>query len=190
MMQALTKDYKVGGCATLCFQPAAHSDLQVVEQSCCRLLKSECFELLLKTVLAIGNYLNEGSHIGEAQGFHIDTLGTLKSVKAHDRTTVLEVIIKTVKKLMRQGEGIGSKAAGPSLIAATLKEECAQLEEVMNVDIDALNKDVKGLEGRLKEVEMEQAAAEKAGQQEYVEALKAFHAQFSVRHTCFLDCFW
>jgi len=54
---------------------------------------------VLSAVLAIGNFLNQGTRKGDAGGFKLDSLAALTSTRAADKsTTVLDVLVSTVQK--------------------------------------------------------------------------------------------
>ena len=62
------------------------------------LQNSELFKEILKIILALGNYLNGGSFRGGAYGFKLSTLDSLLNFKANDGSTMIEFLVKYVKK--------------------------------------------------------------------------------------------
>lgn len=55
-------------------------DLSILRAACGELRTSKRFQILLQTVLAIGNSLNNGSFRGGAAGFSLDSLLKVRSV--------------------------------------------------------------------------------------------------------------
>lgn len=73
--------------------------LKIMSGACRQVMTSERLKAVLAAVLAIGNFLNQGTRKGEAQGFKLDSLAALTSTKATDKsTTVLDVLVSTVEK--------------------------------------------------------------------------------------------
>eukprot|EP00946_MAST-07B_sp_MAST-7B-sp1_P000109 g109.t1 len=56
---------------------------------------SEDLVVVLRKVLAVGNAMNRGSHVGEVPGFTLESLPRLWSTKGNDkRTTVLDFVVR------------------------------------------------------------------------------------------------
>ena len=64
-------------------------DLGVIENACAQLGDSDRLHTTLQVILRLGNYMNGGTHSGQAYGFKLCTLGKLKSTKASDNKTTL-----------------------------------------------------------------------------------------------------
>eukprot|EP00946_MAST-07B_sp_MAST-7B-sp1_P002151 g2151.t1 len=60
-----------------------------------RVFDSEDLVVVLRKVLAVGNAMNRGSHVGEVPGFTLESLPRLWSTKGNDkRTTVLDFVVR------------------------------------------------------------------------------------------------
>ena len=91
-----------------------------VKAACLSLSSSNNFQELLRLILAIGNYLNGGSQLGQTHGFDLTTLCKLQNTKSVDnRTTLLQYIVATVHAKYATVEGF-IKELEPVLPAASL----------------------------------------------------------------------
>ena len=60
-----------------------------------QVLESDALVTVLRKVLAVGNTMNKGSHVGEVSGFTLESLPRLWSTKGHDKkTTVLDFVVR------------------------------------------------------------------------------------------------
>jgi diaphanous 2 len=67
--------------------------------ACEEVRKSAKFSLIVKLVLAIGNFMNAGSRNAQSIGFEISFLPKLSSTKAADnKTTLLHFLAETVEQ--------------------------------------------------------------------------------------------
>jgi hypothetical protein len=72
-----------------------------IAKACTALQGSVRIERLLAVILYVGNYLNGGTPRGRADGFDIDTLlkiGTLKSLRKDSDGTLLDFIVKQIEQ--------------------------------------------------------------------------------------------
>lgn len=74
-------------------------DVVSATTACEELRKSSKFAMIVKLVLAIGNYMNAGSRNAQAIGFEISFLPKLSSTKALDnKTTLLHFLAQMVEE--------------------------------------------------------------------------------------------
>ncbi|XP_068959926.1 inverted formin-2 isoform X2 [Petaurus breviceps papuanus] len=72
---------------------------EVIRRACESLLTSQRLPVFCQMILKIGNFLNYGSHTGDADGFKISTLLKLTETKANQsRVTLLHHILEEVEK--------------------------------------------------------------------------------------------
>lgn len=105
---------------------------QLVEQACTSLQSSSRLPIFCKLILDIGNFLNYGSHTGNAEGFKIGTLLKLTETKASkSRITLLHHVIEEAENnhsdLLKLPEDLEvcDKAAGVNL--ESIQSEAATL---------------------------------------------------------------
>jgi len=78
-----------------------------VRKACATLQDSKPIEIVLATVLDVGNYLNGGTSRGQADGFDlIDTLPKLRNLKGSHSVSLLDFL---VRQLEREHPGLLSK---------------------------------------------------------------------------------
>ncbi|XP_045143967.1 inverted formin-2-like [Echinops telfairi] len=91
-------------CMLLCEETASVLDMvqpkaQLVLAACEGLLNSHRLPIFCELILKIGNFLNYGSHTGDADGFKISTLLKLTETKAHQsRVTLLHHVLEVVEQ--------------------------------------------------------------------------------------------
>ncbi|EHB01395.1 Inverted formin-2 [Heterocephalus glaber] len=91
-------------CMLLCEGTAVMLDMvrpkaQLVLNACERLLTSHRLPIFCQLILKIGNFLNYGSHTGNADGFKISTLLKLTETKSQQsRVTLLHHVLEEVEK--------------------------------------------------------------------------------------------
>ena len=79
------------------FKIAMDSLLKMDEAMACLMHKKSKFKEVLSLILAIGNFMNQGTAHGNASGFAIENLTTLNSVKAQDgKTSLLEILVRQI----------------------------------------------------------------------------------------------
>ncbi|XP_059579266.1 inverted formin-2 isoform X2 [Alligator mississippiensis] len=90
-------------CMLLCEETTVMLDMlqpkaDTIEKACEDLLISHRLPLFCQLILKVGNFLNYGSHTGDADGFKISTLLKLTETKANQtRVTLLHHILKEVE---------------------------------------------------------------------------------------------
>jgi hypothetical protein len=67
-----------------------------VLEACEEVQKSKKFRGVLEVVLAVGNYINGGTHRGAAYGFKLDALTKLQDTKSTDNKTNLLQYLATL----------------------------------------------------------------------------------------------
>ncbi|XP_047591373.1 inverted formin-2 isoform X2 [Lutra lutra] len=91
-------------CMLLCEGSAVVLDMvqpkaQLVLAACCSLLTSHRLPVFCQLILKIGNFLNYGSHTGDADGFKISTLLKLTETKSQQsRVTLLHHVLEEAEK--------------------------------------------------------------------------------------------
>ncbi|XP_012912792.2 inverted formin-2 isoform X2 [Mustela putorius furo] len=91
-------------CMLLCEGAAVVLDMvqpkaQLVLAACCSLLTSHRLPVFCQLILKIGNFLNYGSHTGDADGFKISTLLKLTETKSQQsRVTLLHHVLEEAEK--------------------------------------------------------------------------------------------
>ncbi|XP_064368082.1 inverted formin-2 isoform X2 [Dromaius novaehollandiae] len=123
----------------------------VIRRACEDLLNSHRLPLFCQLILKVGNFLNYGSHTGDADGFKISTLLKLTETKANQtRITLLHHILEEVEnshtdllELPKDLEYV-SKAAGINLDIIR-SESSANLKKLLELQrkISSSNDDVK-----------------------------------------------
>jgi formin 2 len=69
--------------------------VRAVIGACDQVIQCDALVIVLRKILAVGNTMNEGSHVGEAVGFALESLPRLWSTKGQDRkTTVLDFVVR------------------------------------------------------------------------------------------------
>ncbi|XP_074852503.1 inverted formin-2-like isoform X2 [Carettochelys insculpta] len=124
---------------------------ETVRKACEDLLTSHRLPVFCQLILKVGNFLNYGSHTGDADGFKISTLLKLTETKANQtRITLLHHILEEVEKshtdllqLPKDLECV-SKAAGINL-EIIRAESSSNLKKLMELERKVLssNDDVK-----------------------------------------------
>ncbi|KAM8807738.1 inverted formin-2 [Eudromia elegans] len=128
-----------------------HPKAGVIQRACEDLLNSHRLPLFCQLILKVGNFLNYGSHTGDADGFKISTLLKLTETKANQtRVTLLHHILEEVEnrhtdllELPKDLENV-SKAAGIN-IDIIRSESSANLKKLLEIQrkISSSNEDVK-----------------------------------------------
>uniref|UniRef100_A0A8C2SSS7 Inverted formin-2 n=1 Tax=Coturnix japonica TaxID=93934 RepID=A0A8C2SSS7_COTJA len=124
---------------------------EAIRKACEDLLTSHRLPLFCKLILKVGNFLNYGSHTGDADGFKISTLLKLTETKANQtRITLLHHILEEVENshtdLLELPEDLEyvSKAAGINLDIIR-SESSANLKKLLELQrkVSSANDDVK-----------------------------------------------
>ena len=114
----------------------------------------ECSELheVMESLLAIGNYMNYGTSMGNASGFRIDALVQASTMKANSSNiTLLEYLVKSLQesnedlvrklpeRLMHLDEGVRSSIAVISEQVSQLKQGCHLIAREMQAADESEN---------------------------------------------------
>uniref|UniRef100_A0A8C6YWZ6 Inverted formin-2-like n=1 Tax=Nothoprocta perdicaria TaxID=30464 RepID=A0A8C6YWZ6_NOTPE len=128
-----------------------HPKAAIIQRACEDLLNSHRLPLFCQLILKVGNFLNYGSHTGDADGFKISTLLKLTETKANQtRVTLLHHILEEVEnrhtdllELPKDLENV-SKAAGIN-IDIIRSESSANLKKLLELQrkMSSSNEDVK-----------------------------------------------
>uniref|UniRef100_F6YG12 Inverted formin 2 n=2 Tax=Ornithorhynchus anatinus TaxID=9258 RepID=F6YG12_ORNAN len=132
-------------CMLLCEETLIVLDMirpkaEMIRKACQCLLSSQQLPVFCQLVLKIGNFLNYGSHTGDADGFKISTLLKLTETKANQtRVTLLHHILEEVEKshpdLLQLPNDLElvSKAAGINL-EIIRSEASANLKKLLDTE--------------------------------------------------------
>ena len=97
--------------------PAVVESFSYMQDACKEIKENKYFKKILASALTIGNILNGGTVKGQADGFALDLLPKLSSIKDNNNHTVLQWICAHVKKQDETFEGL--KKEFPQLIKAS-----------------------------------------------------------------------
>ncbi|XP_078516404.1 inverted formin-2-like isoform X2 [Lissotriton helveticus] len=125
---------------------------QIVSTACDNILTSHRLPVFCQLILKVGNFLNYGSHTGDANGFKINTLLKLTETRANKaRVTLLHHILEEVEKnhtdlleLPNDLESV-SKAAGINIenLYSETTANLKKLREIQNKMSSPATQDVK-----------------------------------------------
>ncbi|XP_045917648.1 inverted formin-2-like isoform X2 [Micropterus dolomieu] len=128
-------------CMLLCEETSSVLDMlkpkvKLVEEACQSLKTSILMPSFCKLILDVGNFLNYGSHTGNAEGFKISSLLKLTETKANkSRITLLHHILEE------------AEANHPELLA--LPDDIEICEKAAGVNLDSVQSEANGLLKRL-----------------------------------------
>ncbi|XP_073784096.1 inverted formin-2-like [Danio rerio] len=132
-------------CMLLCEETLSVLDIlkpkvELVETACESLRQSSLLPSFCKLILDVGNFLNYGSHTGNADGFKIGSLLKLTETKANkSRITLLHHILEE------------AELNHPELL--NLPEEIAPCEKAAGINLDSIQAEIGNLLKRLKDAE-------------------------------------
>ncbi|XP_055496607.1 inverted formin-2 isoform X2 [Leucoraja erinacea] len=110
---------------------------EIIKTACQDTLSAPRLPLFCELILKVGNFLNYGSHMGDAMGFKINTLLRLTETKANQsRITLLHHIIEEVEKFH------------PDLL--NLPDDLESISKAGGLSVDSLQADTINLLERLK----------------------------------------
>eukprot|EP00759_Apiculatamorpha_spiralis_P058045 PhF_6_TR896/c0_g1_i1/m.1411/K04512/DAAM; dishevelled associated activator of morphogenesis len=94
--------------------------------------RKSLFKELLGMILAVGNFMNQGTMHGNAMGFSIENLTTLNNVKTQDgKTSLLDILVKQIVEKK------------PKLLAVA--DELMPLQGLKGVSMNSLNSQVQSI---------------------------------------------
>lgn len=128
-------------CMLLCEETASVLDIlrpkvKLVDEACDALRSSTLMPSFCRLILAVGNFLNYGSHTGNAEGFKISSLLKLTETKANkSRITLLHHILEE------------AEANHPELLV--LPDDIEICEKAAGVNLESVQNEANGLLKRL-----------------------------------------
>ncbi|XP_040830925.1 inverted formin-2 isoform X1 [Ochotona curzoniae] len=152
-------------CMLLCEGTAVLLDIvlpkaQLVLAACQSLLSSTQLPVFCQLILSIGNFLNYGSHTGDADGFKINTLLKLTETKSQQgRVTLLHHVLEEVEM------------THPDLLQ--LPQDLEQPSEAAGINLEAIRSEASANLKKLREAEHKVAASVAEVQEQYLERLQA-----------------
>ncbi|XP_054989944.1 inverted formin-2 isoform X2 [Sorex araneus] len=133
---------------------------QLALAACHGLLNSQQLPVFCQLILKIGNFLNYGSHTGNADGFKMNTLLKLTETKSQQsRVTLLHHVLEEVEK------------SHPDLLQ--LPQELEQPSQAAGINLDVLHTELSSNLQKLEEMAQRVCAAEPEVQQQYGQRLQA-----------------
>ncbi|XP_072544997.1 inverted formin-2-like [Salminus brasiliensis] len=132
-------------CMLLCEETASVLEMlkpkaELVEAACESLRASTLLPSFCKLILHVGNFLNYGSHTGNAEGFKISSLLKLTETKSNKgRITLLHHILEE------------AELNHPELL--TLPDEIETCEKAAGINLESVQAEASGLSKRLRDTE-------------------------------------
>ncbi|XP_007473530.2 inverted formin-2 isoform X3 [Monodelphis domestica] len=151
-------------CMLLCEETVIILDMikpkaEVIRKACESLLTSQRLPIFCQLILKIGNFLNYGSHTGDADGFKISTLLKLTETKANQsRVTLLHHILEEVEKNY------------PDLLQ--LPNDLEHISRAAGINIDVIHSEASTNLKQLLEMERKVSSGIPEVQEQYVKPLQ------------------
>ncbi|XP_072486164.1 inverted formin-2 isoform X2 [Notamacropus eugenii] len=151
-------------CMLLCEETVIMLDMirpkaEVIRRACESLLTSQRLPVFCQLILKIGNFLNYGSHTGDADGFKISTLLKLTETKANQsRVTLLHHILEEVEK------------NHPDLLQ--LPSDLEHISRAAGINIDAIHSEASTNLKQLLEMERKVSSGIPEVQEQYAKPLQ------------------
>ncbi|KAM6202704.1 inverted formin-2 [Rhynchocyon petersi] len=152
-------------CMLLCEETSVVLDMvrpkaQLVLAACESLLTSYHLPIFCQLILKIGNFLNYGSHTGDADGFKISTLLKLTETKAHQsRVTLLHHVLEEVER------------THPDLLQ--LPKDLEQASQAAGINLEIIHSEASSNLKKLLEIQRKVSASVPEVQEQYTERLQA-----------------
>ncbi|XP_073923138.1 inverted formin-2 isoform X3 [Castor canadensis] len=152
-------------CMLLCEGTAIVLDMvrpkaQLLLTACKSLLTSHRLPIFCQLILKIGNFLNYGSHTGNADGFKISTLLKLTETKSQqNRVTLLHHVLEEVE------------TSHPDLLQ--LPQDLEQPAQAAGINLEIIHSEASANLKKLLETERKVSASVPEVQEQYAERLKA-----------------
>lgn len=152
-------------CMMLCEGTAIVLDMvrpkaQLVLTACESLLTSQRLPVFCQLILKIGNFLNYGSHTGDADGFKISTLLKLTETKSQQsRVTLLHHVLEEVEK------------SHPDLLQ--LSRDLEPPSQAAGINVEIIHSEASANLKKLLEAERKVSASIPEVQKQYAERLQA-----------------
>ncbi|XP_047466613.1 inverted formin-2 isoform X2 [Mugil cephalus] len=151
-------------CMLLCEETASVLEMlrpkvKLVEEACQSLRTSTLVPSFCRLILDVGNFLNYGSHTGNAEGFKISSLLKLTETKANkSRITLLHHILEE------------AEAHHPELLA--LPDDIEKCEKAAGVNLDSVQSEASKLLKRLNETAKKVSNSVDEVKEQYVKVLE------------------
>ncbi|CAL1574995.1 unnamed protein product [Knipowitschia caucasica] len=151
-------------CMLLCEETASVLDIlrpkvKLVEAACQALQKSIHLPSFCKLILDVGNFLNYGSHTGNAEGFKISSLLKLTETKANkSRITLLHHILEE------------AEANHPELLA--LPDDIEICEKAAGINLESVQTEANGLLKRLTDTAKKVSNSAEEVKEQYTQVLE------------------
>lgn len=151
-------------CMLLCEETASVLEMlkpkvKLVEEACQTLRKSALMPSFCRLILDVGNFLNYGSHTGNAEGFKISSLLKLTETKANkSRITLLHHILEE------------AEVKHPELLA--LPDDIEICEKAAGVNLDSVQSEASALLKRLNETAKKVSNSAEEVKEQYAKVLE------------------
>ncbi|XP_070776084.1 inverted formin-2 [Enoplosus armatus] len=151
-------------CMLLCEETSSVLDMlkpkvKLVEEACQSLKTSTLMPSFCRLILDVGNFLNYGSHTGNAEGFKISSLLKLTETKANkSRITLLHHILEE------------AEANHPELLA--LPDDIEICEKAAGVNLDSIQSEASALQKRLNETAKKVSNSVEEMKEQYAKVLE------------------
>ncbi|XP_035276594.1 inverted formin-2-like [Anguilla anguilla] len=146
-------------CETACVLEMLRSQVEVVPQACDGVRQSVRLSRFCKLILDVGNFLNYGSHIGNAEGFRINTLLKLSETKANkSRITLLHHILEEAEQNHAD--------------LLNLPDDIEICEKAAGVNLNSIQSEANSLSLRLKNIENKVSSSVEDIKQQYMSAIE------------------
>jgi len=145
--------------------PALVKDIEersnLVSRACRDLRASHTLQILMAIVLTVGNYMNDSTSNGDAQGFRLDVLTKLSSTKSSDgQRSLLHWVVSRVQKAVARTSPSSSLLSHFDLI-----DELQSVHAASLVESAQLSEDVHRLRSRIREMQEELVVLEEEKRQ-------------------------
>ncbi|XP_027029442.2 inverted formin-2 isoform X3 [Tachysurus fulvidraco] len=151
-------------CMLLCEETSSVLEIlkpkaQLVDEACKSLRKSTLLPSFCRLILRVGNFLNYGSHTGNAEGFKISSLLKLTETKANKgRITLLHHILEE------------AELNHPELL--NLPEDIESCERAAGINLDCIQAEANALSKRLRDTEKKVSSSVQDLQEQFLSIIK------------------
>ncbi|XP_053538844.1 inverted formin-2 isoform X4 [Ictalurus punctatus] len=166
-------------CMLLCEETASVLEIlkpkaQLVEEACESLRASTLLPSFCRLILRVGNFLNYGSHTGNAEGFKISSLLKLTETKANKgRITLLHHILEE------------AELNHPELL--NLPDEIESCEKAAGINLDCIQAEASALSKRLRDTEKKVLSSVQDVQDQFLSIIKENLRACKGLEDCFAD---
>ncbi|XP_060736260.1 inverted formin-2 isoform X4 [Tachysurus vachellii] len=151
-------------CMLLCEETSSVLEIlkpkaQLVDEACKSLRQSTLLPSFCRLILRVGNFLNYGSHTGNAEGFKISSLLKLTETKANKgRITLLHHILEE------------AELNHPELL--NLPEDIESCERAAGINLDCIQAEANALSKRLRDTEKKVSSSVQDLQDQFLSIIK------------------